>query len=419
MLKIIRSTGLRVFLIFILIAGAVLNASGCWDKREVERLGIVLAIGLDAAPEGKVKVIVQKASPSAIKGGGGATAGGGAGPAAAKRPYLNISTVGGTVSEALWDLTRGSSRQLFFAHNQIVIVSERLARQRGIREVIDFFERDPQMRRTAWLLIGKGDIASLLDEPEHVEAMPSQRIFNLIRERDLTSQFAVLMLGNFLELIESEGSQPYTAVVQAVPNPAVPEESGHGLSYGQVLEPERQIFMVGTAVFNGDRMKGLLNTKESRGLLWVRNKVKGGLIEFPVPEGKGTVTAEILRSKTKVEPEIKGNELIINVVVKEEGILKETTVPLDLAKPEAIKKLEDLQSRAIRDEIKSAVEKAQQQYGVDVFGFGDAVHRRYPHVWRKIKGNWQELFPDVKVNIMVVAKIRRTGLISAPVEQKQ
>lgn len=408
---------IRILPILFLLT-VITTQPGCWDHREVERLGIVMATGVDLAPGGQFRVIVQNVNPSAL--GRGMTGGGGLMPGGASKPYRNRSIVGETMFESIRELSRQTPRQLFFAHNQVILISEKLARERGLKEVMDFFERNPQIRRTTWLLVGKGDMNALLDEPGRLEGSPAQRMFGIISERDLSSQYAVQRLGDFLETMESESTQPYTAVIERIPNQVVTPEHRNRLAEGHIAEPHQNMVISGTAVFRRDKMAGWLNSKESRGLLWIRGEVKGGIIEVQDPEGKGgRISLEILRSKTKLKPELRDGSIYMSVSVKEESNLGESTMPLDLTKPEIVKKLENSQNQAIRKEIESSLARAQQDLRVDVFGFGEAVHRQYPRQWKEMKKNWTELFPAVQVQVQVDSKIRRTGMITKPPEPKQ
>lgn len=404
----------RIALLGLLMLAAATALPACWDRREVDDLGIVLATGVDLAPGGKVRVIVHNINPSALGRGMGGM-GGGAVPGAGSKPYRNRSAEGDTIFETLRDLSRQTPRQLFFAHNQVILISERLARERGLKEILDFFERNPQVRRTTWLLVGKGSLEALLDEPGRLEISPARRLFGIISERDLTSQYAVQRLGDFMEMMESEGSQPFTAVVERVPNPATPEEHRNRVPEGHISEPHQNILINGTAVFRRDRMAGWLNPKESRGLLWVTGEVRGGIIDVPNPDREDrSVSLEILRSKTKLRPEIRDGRVYLTVEIKEESNLGETMGPLDLTKPETVDRLERLLAAAIRNEVEASLAKAQQEYRVDVFGFGEAVHRKYPKQWKQMKKNWEDIFPGVQVEVQVEAKIRRTGMITKP-----
>lgn len=410
---------IKYFLPLLLLLGVIIIQPGCWDQREVEQLGIVMATGVEPAPGGRVRLIVQNVNPTALaKGAAGGGGGGQAGPEG--KPFRNRAVEGDSIFEAIRELSRQSPRQLFFAHNQVLILSEELARERGVREVLDFFERNPQIRRTTWFLVGRGDLASLLDEPGRLEPTPAQRITGIIEDKERSSEYAVQMLGNFLEMMESESTHPFTAVVAPLSNPAVPENERQLVAGGQTPEPRQTITLHGTAVFRRDKLAGWLNSRESRGLLWIRGEVDGGVIEIFPPQANGKpVSLEILRSSTKLQPQIRDGQIYITVAVREESNLGETMGPLDLTKPEVIGQLEILQADAIRGEIESALAKAQHEYGVDVFGFGEAMHRKYPREWKEMKKMWPELFPGVQVEVQVEARIRRTGLVSKPVEPKQ
>jgi spore germination protein KC len=50
-----------------------------------------------------------------------------------------------------------------------------------------------------------------------------------------------------------------------------------------------------------------------------------------------------------------------------------------------------------------SVNKAQQ-FGADVFGIGEFMHRKFPERWRSMKDDWDETFR--RANVTVEAKIR-------------
>lgn len=407
----------KTLLLLILLLVVAVTQVSCWDQNEAEDLGIIVGTAVETAPEGRVRVTVQEINPSGLLAGGdrGGTAEGGA-----AKSYRNYSLEADTIFDAIRNISKQSPRTPFFAHNQIIIISEELARDRGVSEVIDFFERAPQIRLTTWVLVSKGDILALLDQRGALEATPAMRIFEIINEQNLTSHYAPLRLGDFIAYMENDNTQTFTAGVEREQNLARPEDPMLRFSEGHLPEPQQNVLVRGTAVFNQDKLTGWLNDKESRGLLWIRGEVRGGIVNIPVPEQKNkTISLEIIRSKTKLEPEIRDGQIYITITVKEESDLVETTGTLDLTKPETIKKLEAEQNAVIQEEITAALDKVQQEFGVDVFGFGQAVHRKHPQQWKQLKKNWPELFPEVSVQIQVESLIRRTGMVTKPSEPGQ
>lgn len=68
----------------------------------------------------------------------------------------------------------------------------------------------------------------------------------------------------------------------------------------------------------------------------------------------------------------------MNIEIKEESYLGEIMAPGNPATPEKFKLLEKEQAKVIEKDIRAALAKAQDGWGVDIFKFGEAVHRKYP-----------------------------------------
>ena len=162
-------------------------------------------------------------------------------------------------------------------------------------------------------------------------------------------------------------------------------------------------------------MVGWLNEKESRGLLWLRGELKQGEIRFPLPDMTGgSVTTEINRTRTKVKPVLRNDELIIYVEIHAQTVIQEVTGTFPMDKQ--IKQLEDAQNQAVVNEVQSVLDKAQKQIQVDAFGFGEAVHRQYPEQWQQMKSDWDEIFLEIQVQLEVKTRIIGTNLTSRPVD---
>lgn len=73
------------------------------------------------------------------------------------------------------------------------------------------------------------------------------------------------------------------------------------------------------------------------------------------------------------------------------------------------------QAGRVKRDVKAALKKTQQVYKVDIFGLGEAVHRKYPNEWKELKSEWSDSFPEVQVDIQVKSVINHTGLtLDAP-----
>ncbi|MCM2533068.1 Ger(x)C family spore germination C-terminal domain-containing protein [Neobacillus pocheonensis] len=120
-----------------------------------------------------------------------------------------------------------------------------------------------------------------------------------------------------------------------------------------------------------------------------------------------------IRSKTKVSAIIKNGKPLIQVAVEDEGWMSEANTAIDLTNPTIIEKIDKAVEKKITEEIQSSV-KAAQKLKCDIFGFGERVHREDPKLWKKIKGNWDEQFASLQVNVKVDSYIRREGVRTKP-----
>jgi len=174
----------------------------------------------------------------------------------------------------------------------------------------------------------------------------------------------------------------------------------------------------GTAVFDKDlKLTGKLDSIETRGsAVDIRGKWKAGLLVIDSPgcnNGK-KASMEILNASSKIEPRIEDGKVKITVKIKESSSLGEDTCVEDPLNPEIWAELQQRNSQVIYEEAMLAVNKARK-LNADVFGFGDAVYKKYPDEWKALEPQWKEIFPELEVNVTVDSKVIRTGMILKPV----
>ena len=383
---------IKIFICILLI----IILTGCWNRRELDTLGIVMGIGVDKPQEpGKIKLTAQVVKPGEIKSSK-KEGGGGSGSDA----YLNIEDTGDTVFSTLRDMTNLSSRKLFFPHNQVLIIGRSIAEE-GVRKYVDFFTRDPETRNNVWVLVAQETAGEVLDVGAQLEKIPASNISKIVEgEAAATSQTLAVRLSDFLERLMSKTTAPVAPIIRV---------SGEG--------DKKIAAITGTAVFKDDKLVGKLDKSEGRGLLWILGKVKSGIINVEGPQND-KVSLEIIHAQSKLAPEIKGSEITMKIAVSEEGNIGEEMGTEDLSMLSEIEILEQRKTEVIRNEIMAAVKKAQE-LNADIFGLGDAVHKKYPKQWKSMESNWDEIFPNIKVEVKIEAKLRLMGRINKPAAPEQ
>ena len=129
--------------------------SGCWNRRELDDLAIVIGISFDKGDlPGQVETTSQIVIPSVLKSSAGSMSTG-SGGGGGQKAFWNLKGVGNSVFETLRGDTKISNRKLYIADNQVQIFSMDLAKE-GIRKYLDFFLRDPEGRMSELVLISRG-----------------------------------------------------------------------------------------------------------------------------------------------------------------------------------------------------------------------------------------------------------------------
>jgi spore germination protein KC len=361
--------------------------TGCWNSRELSSVSILVGYGIDKAEESdKVQLtaqVVKIGQMAASKQGGGSSG---------EEAFWNIKTSAETIFQAIRSMTFTVNRRLIGSHNQVTIISQDVAKE-GISKYLELYIRDHDNPRRVWLLISKGDASEVLEVKPELEKIPARYIAQLVETSAATSQVGTANLQEVYTRLMSKTTAPILSMIEVL---------GEG--------EDKALQLTGTAVLKKDKYVGNLDKTETRGLLWVLGEIKGGVIVVECGKDKEEASLEIIKADSKIIPEIKDDKINITVKITEEGNIAELMCSQDVESPEVKATLEERKADIIRNEIMAALEKAKE-WNTDIFGFGDAVHRKYPKQWKELEDKWDEIFPNIDVTIEVDAKLKGAGLV--------
>jgi spore germination protein KC len=159
-------------------------------------------------------------------------------------------------------------------------------------------------------------------------------------------------------------------------------------------------------------MVGELGDEETRGFLYVKNKVKTGVMQLDVLNTPATI--EIRHAKSKVTPVLyTDGRTVFSINVDLTVGIGDQSGTTNLTAPESTAALLSTAVTAVKSEIQAAVDKSKE-LDADVFGFGEYLNRKYPDQWKEMQEKWDELFKNITVNINVNAKADGSGRIDRP-----
>jgi spore germination protein KC len=379
--------------------------SGCWNQKELTDLAFVMALGIDKTEDGLYHVSFQLVNPGNVSSG--QNTGGGQG-----LPIAVYKSTGRTITEAARNATKKVSRRLYYAHTNLVVVSEEVARDRTLMlNMFDAFARDPEFRTTTELVIARHSTAEeIVTTLTILDKLPVTKITKEIKFAEaLKGENMSINIDDIIDGIVGSGKEPIINGYQLI---GMKEEANKA---GNLQKTTTDAFLSadGLAVIKDGALIDWIESNKSRGVIWVLDKAKSTDITLKWKGKKNAISMVPIRSKTKVSTIFKNGKPVINIKIENEGWISEANTAIDLMDPKTIAKIEKLTEKAIKKEVQSSVKEAQR-LKCDIFGFGDGVHKANPQLWKKLKGNWNDYFADLEVNVKVDSYVRREGVRTNP-----
>ncbi|GAA0302295.1 Ger(x)C family germination protein [Gracilibacillus halotolerans] len=394
-----KITFLALFIVFL---------TGCWDQYELEDRANILGIAIDVADEEDmedvtpvthkkgefpdtdekelIKVTAQIALPGKIKLGPE----GGEGESSSKNAWT-IETVGYTVNDTMANLQQQLAERLYLGHVQIIIISEEIAKK-DLSEINDFFRRNPEVRRTSWMVVNEGDAKKVLEASPPVETVPSlylsETLNNAVRFGKLPPEY----LGKFWIDLTTDG------IDAALPSVKVKDND--------------RILVDGMSYFHGNSMAGKFSPVEVGIYMSMKDRSPGGYtyaVKLPDEEGvymvkpeskKGGISVKVVDGKPIAELHME-----VNAAIEEETKVKN----LDKHKVEDVEKEAEKKAKDLGEQL---IKKLQDEES-DIFGLGAKIRSKHRNYWNEqiqTIEKWREVYKDMDITVDFTVNIKRTGM---------
>lgn len=381
----------------ILMLASTLLLSGCWDRQELNDIAIVVGMGIDKH-EDEIVLSVQIVNPgnvSSHQAGGTQSA-----------PVITYTEKGKSVMEIIRKLTTISPRKLYFSHLRIVVIGEEAA-QEGIAPLLDFLSRDHELRSDFFMLVSrKVDAVQILEVTTLMDRIPSNKMFNSLKTSEkywaVVGTITIDQVVNDMAIIGEEAVLTGIKLIGSIEEGSSSENISR-IALRSLLQYD------GLAIFKDDRLVGWLNEQESKAYNYIKGNASNTLYVFPCKDEEGYVGLEVERADSKVQGSVKNSTPSIDIKIELIADIGEVQCKLNLSDEEVIYDLEKQAEDYLKMNIKKSINTIQQQYGSDIYGFGQAIHRSNPSYWNKNKHRWDELFKDLEVRVSVDLEIKNIG----------
>ncbi|MCM3673709.1 Ger(x)C family spore germination protein [Peribacillus simplex] len=379
--------------------------SGCWNKRELNEMAIVSAVGIDKNKDGKIVGTFQIINPGNVAGA--LQGGGGTNP-----PISVYRATGYNVLELDSIATTKLSRDMYFAHANLIVIGEEIARKEGLNDIFDAFERSPEFRATTRIVIARGvkarDIVEALTALDKVSA---EKVIKTIETSEKQQGENIsINLQEVIKNLVSTGKEPVISGFTVKGN--IGEENK--MENTQFSDIKANPNAAGIGVFKDGKLIDWLDGDKAKGSMWVMDRIEQTNLFIDWKDKKNAISYHVLRQKTNVGAKLVNGKPKILIKVRAEGDIREVNVPLNLTDTHVLIDLEKKLAKDLKKEMEDAIVRAQKNKS-DTFGFGELMHESHPKEWKKIEKNWDnDSFPKLEVDVQVETFIRRTGIRNKP-----
>ncbi len=404
---------IKKIIIFTIILVIPLILTGCINSEQLNERMLIQAVGVDRI-DGVIEITLQVYAP-ATQGGSGISA-------TADNAKI-VKASGATVTDALQTATLTQGKTVFMGHNRILVLGRDLA-ENEILSTLDYFSSNSSSRHNISVVIADDKASDILTAKINQGIVPAETLEKMLTRATEIGMLKNVKLYELLSTLQNdyesavlpiikitkEDEQKEEEQIQPVSSESSGEESSSqdSQSKSNELETISDIKVTGMGIIKDGRLQNQIDTKQSRGLLFILNEVNN--TTFTVDSDVFGLTAvQIYNSKSKITPTFEKDKITFNLEINSQALLgqKEKNTKLD---ENLLKQLEQETVIMIENECKQAFEIGVIQSNADIFEFGNLLWIKNHNLWETKRDNWENSVNEIAFTVDANVVINRVGL---------
>lgn len=381
---------IRLLLITILI----FISTGCYNYRELTKLAITSAIGINKTDDG-YELIIQVINTQKT--------GSDSNSASDTPKFIVYKKKGRTIQEALRNIILESPRRLYVNHMALLVISEDVAKD-GLNDIIDLFARDSEFRKQFLVLISKEeDTSDILSILTALETLNSKKIKDSLYTDKM--YLGISNIVNFEDLLNSYINKRMDI---ALPSIKLQGDKDEGEKDDNIKKssPNARAILSGLAVFKDKKLVGYLNVNDSINVSYLNNTIDNTIYTYKCYDDNYT-SVEVVDSKTNIEIDKEKNE--IKFVIKNRANINEMNCSINIQNEKELGKLEEDMEKNMEKSFYKTIDKLISEYNADICGFKELIYKTYPKYYKELEKKYgdeilKNLSYKVDVKLELVAK---------------
>ena len=416
-------TKFKIAIVLYIIATAFVF-SGCFDRREIDDLTYVIAIGLDKGEKEPLRLTVQYAIPMAM---GGSDSGGDDKDGAKSMGLVTVDTT--TIYEGLNMVNNFVGKQLNMSHAKVAVLSEALARSDNVEGYISAMCRGREFRPNLIVAVSKGLAEDYLKTIKPKQEVNPTKYYELkFSNYKFTGFYGNAAINNFYNKSKAQDVSAMAVLVGVNKNNSSKDinvgkndsrsgeinSSGGGFKAGELPRSgDVKGETMGMAVFNGGKMTGEFDGNEANYYLMASGEFNNAYMTFKDPRVDGFyVNALVSQGRTpECNVNFESGNPVIGINIKLEGDFLSIQSGNNYESEPLRSELEKDIAKYLKNESINFLNRSAKELGCDICGFGKLAKRKFFTQEDWLKYNWSKKYKDASFNVNVDFKIRRPGLM--------
>ena len=299
---------------------------------------------------------------------------------------LVLMAKGRDVGEAFSNTQPISPYPIAYDVKKAIALTDNLARNHGIHEILDLIERDQDMTNKLFMFICEDDPVKILDTKMEDEMFTGIWLEDIMVFQGDESRILAVRANDYLNNRLRGSRVNLLPIIKIEKQPT-----------------EDRISISGAAIIVNDIMVDKITIDEVPVYKLLNNKLIKGRFPVPNPNDKDSiVTLTILKSKTKDSIDYNDEELTLNMEINMLCIYGSVHGKLDLLDEDVRNEMKMAAENVVKESCNDLFLKFQKK-GIDLIDIETKLRRKYSNANMKV--NYNDLIKDVKLNISVNIKI--------------
>ena len=296
---------------------------------------------------------------------------------------------GKTLTEAISNLDELLGKNIFLGNNKIILIGEKTA-QRGIVDILNFFDSDYQTRVKTTMLICEGKAEELISGKSDTGTISAKDIYTAVK---INTNHGIIGDSDILS-------------AQVVLNSRVC--NGFLLGFLKTYEENKKTLpqIVGSGVFKDGKMIYILDKDLSEGVALVMGKPQIICINEEFADGSEfAVTIQNPRSKMKAVADSSGAKIDIDVNFngKIAELKNRDNIKINQQQTEIAEKICE---KKLREKIEGAILKSKE-LGCDFFDFANCLSVKNVDFVNENKEMWEDTIKNIEIRVNVDGTLQR------------